>query len=415
MKRLLPMKCIPALSRPSRGVFFVARAPSLLLLALTLQACPKKHDHDEPVEDAHAEHGHEEAKTGHREATEVHIDPSMLRDLRITLSPVESRTDGSGVTALGELSVDERRYVEVSSPIAARVRSIDVAPGETVERDAVLAELQGTSVGAARARLTAAIAVERAAKATAQRKRALAKDRIVPEREAQQAEAEATAASAERLAAADAVSILGSAKGRGDVVTLRAPMAGTVLDRSVQVGQLAEPERTLFRIAELSHVWLIVHVFERDAVRVRPGAKARVSLAALPGETINAEVTLVGASVDPRSRTIPVRLELPNPNGRLRPGMSATAFIPLAGDDERPILTVPVMALQQLESGWCVFLPSDAPGEFERRPVGRGRSLGNEVEIISGLKADEQVVVEGAFLLKAEAEKARGGVDPHAH
>lgn len=399
----------------------------LLLLTLALGACPKKtepHDGeqgatDEGHQDTH-EGGHDVgAEGGHddhaAEQGRVHINPSMLRDLRITLAPVQSRTGGDGVTALGELSVDERRYVEVSSPVAARVTTLAVAPGEEVAKGAELATLQGSEVGAARARLTAATAQARAAEAAATRKRALATERIVSEREAQTAEAEAASAQAERRAAADAMALLGSAGSSGDAVTLRSPLAGTVLDRSVQVGQLAEPGRTLFRIGELSHLWLTVHAFERDAVRVRPGAVARVSLAALPGQALDATVSLVGAAVDPRSRTIPVRLELPNPNGRLRPGMSATAFIPLSTDDERAMRVVPVMALQQFESGWCVFLPTDEAGAFERRPVGRGRTLGNEVEILTGLNVGEQVVVEGAFLLKAEADKAQGGADPHAH
>jgi len=109
-----------------------------------------------------------------------------------------------------------------------------------------------------------------------------------------------------------------------------------------------------------------------------------------------------------------VRLEIPNPDGTLKPGMSATAFIPL-GDKGETLTAVPAMALQQLAGGWCVFLPTAEEGAFERRPVGRGRTLGNEVEVLSGLKEGEKVVVEGAFLLKAEAEKAAGGGESHAH
>jgi cobalt-zinc-cadmium efflux system membrane fusion protein len=93
--------------------------------------------------------------------------------------------------------------------------------------------------------------------------------------------------------------------------------------------------------------------------------------------------------------------------------MSATARIEVAGQ-ERTILTVPAAALQRVGDRWLAFVPK-APTEFEMRPVGRGRDLGTEVEVVSGLKAGEVVVVEGAFLLKAEAEKRSGGAGEHGH
>jgi cobalt-zinc-cadmium efflux system membrane fusion protein len=111
---------------------------------------------------------------------------------------------------------------------------------------------------------------------------------------------------------------------------------------------------------------------------------------------------------------VDVLVELENPEGNLRPGMSASALVPL-GDGAETVVTVPVQALQHLPEGWCVFLPRQEEGVFESRPVGRGRDLDGEVEVLSGLSAGERVVVDGAFLLKAEADKARGGGDEHHH
>ena len=391
----------------------------LSLLVLSVGAACKRGEpeHDEH-EDAHS--GEEKAEAhGHDEDEgRVHVDPSMLRDLRITVAPVQVRPGGEGVTALGELSVDERTYAEVGSPLPARIVALHASPGERVKAGAPLAELQAPALGRARAELQTAAARAQAARAAATRKRTLASERVVAERDAQEAEAAAAAAEAELTAARATLAALGAeatggAKG-SSVFTLRAPVAGTVIDRHGRVGQQAEPSQPLFQVGDLSELWLTVHAFERDAVRVHPGAEARVSLAALPGRAFNAKVTRVGARVDPQSRTVPVRLELPNADGLLKPGMSATAFIPL-GEKGETLMAVPLMALQQLAGGWSVFLPTDEPGAFERRAVGRGRTLGNEVEVLSGLKAGEKVVVEGAFLLKAEAEKAAGGGEQHAH
>jgi len=117
--------------------------------------------------------------------------------------------------------------------------------------------------------------------------------------------------------------------------------------------------------------------------------------------------------VDPGSRTVPVRIELPNSAGALRPGMSASARLEVAGQN-RTILAVPAAALQRVGERWLAFVPT-GQYEYEMRPIGRGRDLGNDVEAISGLTAGETVVVEGAFLLKAEAEKRAGGGDEHGH
>jgi cobalt-zinc-cadmium efflux system membrane fusion protein len=92
--------------------------------------------------------------------------------------------------------------------------------------------------------------------------------------------------------------------------------------------------------------------------------------------------------------------------------MSATVWLPIG--EGGTVIAVPVAALQRLEDKWCVFVPRES-GVFEIRPVGRGRDMGGEVEIVSGLKAGETVVVEGAFLLRAEAEKARGEGEHHEH
>lgn len=123
---------------------------------------------------------------------------------------------------------------------------------------------------------------------------------------------------------------------------------------------------------------------------------------------------LVGRQVDPASRRIPVRIELTNVGGLLRPGMTGTAWLPV-GAATQAALTVPGAALQRLGERWVAFLPREK-GAFEVRPVERGRTFGDRVEITTGLKPGETVVVEGAFLIKAEAEKTRGGAgDHHAH
>jgi len=376
-------------------------------LVLLSGACGSKKD------DGHEEGHHGEQHGGHAEHAEpddglLRIDPEMLRDLRITTARAEARPAGETVSALGELRVNEDAYAEVSSPVPARVVKVLAGPGDVVKAGQVLVELHSPDLGKARAEYVAARARADLAQKTVERKRQLATDRIVPARELQEAEADAADAGAAVRAARASLGTFGTDESGGDVsrIVLRSPVAGTVIERTAVRGQLTDPARPLFRVGDLSRLWLTVHAFERDAVRLKPNVTARVSFPALPGKGFGGTVTLIGSEVDTSSRTIPVRIEVANADGILRPGMSANASLPL-GEGQGEVVAVPVAAVQRVEEDWVVFLPR-GEGAFETRPVGRGRELAGDVEILTGLAPGETIVVEGAFLLKAEVDKSHG-------
>lgn len=347
-------------------------------------------------------------------ANTVRIDDTMLRDLRITTTKVEFRTGSENVVLLGELAVDERTYAEVGVPVPARAMRLLAAPGDIVREGQALLELQSPELGRARAAHTSAEARLALADRALARKRELAAEQIVPLREVQEAEAAVTEAQAAVRAAAAELTSLGVDAGSRQasaVFVLRSPVAGTVLERSVSRGQMLDPATPAFRIANLATLWLTAHAFERDAVRIAKGARTRVTFSALPGRDFPGTVALIGGEVSQQSRTIPIRIDVTNQNGVLRPGMSASAALPI-GESSQQVITVPVAAVQRVRGAWCVFLPKDA-GTFEIRTIGRGRDLGSEVEVLSGLTAGETIIVDGAFLLKAQAEKGSGGHGDH--
>ncbi|HEV2846752.1 MAG TPA: efflux RND transporter periplasmic adaptor subunit [Thermoanaerobaculia bacterium] len=392
---------------------------SWIALLLPLAGCggsPK--EMEEEAGHAGEEHAGEEheAETPEAEEGVLVVDAEVLRDLKLTTFPAELRPGGEGVTALGELKVNESAYAEVGVPIPGRVVRLIASPGDYVRRGQPLAGIQSVELGQARAQRTAAQARAELARQTVERKRGLAEERIVSRGELQRAEAAAAEAEAELRAAEASVAALGvGGGGAGDIsgFTLLAPISGTVLERAAVQGQTADPSRPLFRIGDLSRLWLVAQAPERDAVRVRAGSPAEITLAALPGQKFRGEVDWVGREVDAHSRTVPVRIVLPNEGGQLKPGMFATAFVTTGGQGER-VVAVPTGALQRMDDQWAVFLPR-GEGRFEVRPVERGRDLGNEVAVLSGLKPGERVVVEGAFILRAEAEKNEGGAEHHHH
>jgi cobalt-zinc-cadmium efflux system membrane fusion protein len=194
---------------------------------------------------------------------------------------------------------------------------------------------------------------------------------------------------------------------------LRSPVSGSVIERRAVVGQMLDPATPAFRIGDLSTLWLTVHAFERDAVRIEEGVVARLAFPALPGRYFQGVVAMVGRHVERESRTVPVRIDVRNTSKELRPGMSATAAVPI-GDATSAAATVhvPVAAVQRVGNEWVVFLPRH-PQTFEIRKIGRGRDLAGDVEVLSGLRSGERVVVDGAFLLKAQAERGTADHDGH--
>jgi len=352
------------------------------------------------------------------DAGTVQVDAGMLRDLRITTTEVESRTGGEQVSLLGELAVDERAYAEVGVPLAARVTRLLVAAGDTVREGQTLAEVTSPELGRARAEYLSADARATLADSALERKRTLAGERIAPLREVQEAESQAAEARASLRSARAALGAFGveppvdeTNAAAGSTFVLQSPIRGSVIERAAVVGQMLDPATPAFRIGDLATLWLTVHASERDALRIERGVSARLVFPALPGQDFSGTVALVGQQVERESRTVPVRIDVRNTGSALRPGMTASAAVPvgLSGD---LILTVPVAAVQRVRNEWCVFLPRDE-STFEIRRIGRGRDLVGEVEVLSGLQAGEVIVVDGAFLLKAQAERGEANHDEH--
>ncbi|HEX5060350.1 MAG TPA: efflux RND transporter periplasmic adaptor subunit [Kofleriaceae bacterium] len=368
---------------------------------------PNQDDYTSPEPAGHAGSDTAEHGNAHEHGPEmIKIAPDMMRDLRVTTGKAQARAAAETVSALGELHVNEEAYAEIAAPVSARVTKILAKPGDTVKAGQVLAELASPELAQGRAEVGAAHSRVDVARANAERKRKLAADRLIPERELIEAEAALTEAEAAYKVTASSLQKFGGASG-DSALALKSPIAGTVIDRSVVMGQLADPSKTLFRVGDLSTLWLHAHVFERDAVRVQPGRTATATFAALPGKSTEATIKWIGREVDQASRTIDVRLDVPNSDGLLRPGMSATVALPLGEVGPDTVVTVPAAAVQRVGATWAVFIPH-GPGEFAVRSIGRGRDLSGEVEVLSGLQPGDEVVVEGAFLLKAEADKASG-------
>jgi Cu(I)/Ag(I) efflux system membrane fusion protein len=183
-------------------------------------------------------------------------------------------------------------------------------------------------------------------------------------------------------------------------VTLTAPASGVVVEKNVVAGDRIMPGMTLYRIADLSRVWVEADVYEKDLALVREGQGATARFEAFPGRDFPARVTYVHPTVAMDSRTGRIRLELPNPEGDLKPGMYAqiTLDIPATA----PTLVVPRSAVLSTGARSLAFVRS-ADGTLIPTEVVAGRTVGRDVEILEGLEEGERVVSSAAFLVDAES------------
>ncbi|MGD8321515.1 MAG: efflux RND transporter periplasmic adaptor subunit [Gemmatimonadota bacterium] len=183
-------------------------------------------------------------------------------------------------------------------------------------------------------------------------------------------------------------------------LTLRAPASGVVVEKNVVEGDRIMPGMTVYRIADLSRVWIEADVFEKDLALVKTGQGALVSFEAYPGKVFKGRVTYVYPTVSVQARTARVRLELPNPGESLKPGMYAQ--IDLDVPQGRPTLVVPRSAVLATGERAIVFVRSD-DGTLVPREVVMGRTSGRLQELLDGVEAGEQVVSSAAFLVDAES------------
>ncbi|MEN1940444.1 efflux RND transporter periplasmic adaptor subunit [Luteimonas sp. MJ174] len=196
-------------------------------------------------------------------------------------------------------------------------------------------------------------------------------------------------------------------------LVLTAPANAVVIEKPVVQGARFEPGETILRLADLSTVWVIAKVPAAQAAGIRVGQPARFETVALPGQVAEGEVTFVQPVIDPMTRTVDVRIALPNPVGDLRPGLYGTVLLEEPGVG--PVLSVPRSAV--LDSGTRqVVLVETGPGRFAPRDVTLGRRGGDRIEILDGLSEGEQVVVSANFLIDAESnlQSALEGLAGHA-
>lgn len=325
------------------------------------------------------------------DSRQFRISPEKIQKLGVKTATVAKRALLREVRALGSIQVDERRIHAVTSKFEGWIHRLYVsATGDTVKRGQPLLDAYSPELLTAQQEYLIA----------RQGRQALRQGSV----QARETAERLTENALRRLRYWDIAPAqlrhLQHSKKPLDVLPLLAPAGGVVLEKPALEGMRFMPGELLFRIADLSTVWLLADVFERDIGEVRVGQSAQVHIDAYPERKFIGTIAFIYPTVTTETRTVKVRVELPNPEALLKPGLFGSML--LAARDAKEMLAVPDAAV--IDSGTRqVVLLQRGEGVFEPRAVKLGRQTDGYFEVLEGLQAGDTVVTRANFLLDAES------------
>ncbi|HEX2676475.1 MAG TPA: efflux RND transporter periplasmic adaptor subunit [Polyangiales bacterium] len=332
-----------------------------------------------------------------KSASTIQILATAANRAGIRVATVEREHMARMITAPAEIVLDPDRTAHLTPLTPARLEKVTAKLGDQVRAGTVLALLRSVAVGETRASVAQSEADVDLAHATLKRQEELRASNIGATRSYEEAVAAAKRAEAAAAAARERSSVVGSYE-------LRAPIAGTVIARHATIGETVGPETVLFTIADLSQVWVVGQVYERDVGAVAPQVAAKLKLAAYPERTWTGTISYVAGAVEHETRTLPVHMILPNTDGALRPGLFGSLAIETA--DAVDTLAVPADAIQHIGDKTVAFVSESSPDpvhvRFAARDVTLGRETDDLVEVKTGLQSGESIAIAGTFTLRGE-------------
>ncbi len=374
--------------------------------------------HDEGKEHKGEKEGHE-GHDEHGEAGSVKMTAEAQKENGVVVAPAKKQRLGGAIAATGKVEANADRIAHVSPRISGKIVAVRATLGDSVAAGQALATLDSVELGEALNRYHQSRTKLALAQSSMERIKNLVEKKIAARKDILQAETDFKIAQTELHTDEERLSMYGVStsdlKGESHkkpLLPVRSPIGGIITEKHAIVGELADPSKSLYTVADLSSVWVLVDIHEKDLAKVRKGQAATVAVGAFPDLKLKGRITYIADLVNEATRTVKARIEVANPGRKLKPEMFATVELALPAD-AAPVLAVPEEALQDLDGKKVVFIAEDET-EFAARPVQTGRAAGGMVEIVSGLKEGERYAVKGAFILKSEIKKGEV-VDEHGH
>ena len=348
----------------------------------------------------------------------VKLSPEALKNAGIKTEPAKMEPIVDTLSVTATVSHNQDRLFHVTPRITGRVVDVRVTVGSDVKAGSVLAILDSTELGQTKAEYLKTQMLLELAKWNYEREKSLFDQKIAAKKEVLAAEAEYRKTEAEARSLHERLRLYGLSEQAINNIhsapsqfTITSPGPGVVVEREITKGEVIEAGKKVFTVSDLSTVWVLLNIYEKDLRRVQRGGTVKIKTEAYPGEVFTGKVFYIGDVVDPQSRTVPLRVEVANPKARLKPGMFATAELVTRASSMQAIV-IPSTAIQKIQEKPAVFV-QEKDGSFSKREVEIGRQFGGNTEVTSGLKEGEQVVMEGSFTLKSELLKGEGEARGH--
>ncbi len=349
------------------------------------------------------------------------LTPEQASSVQLKIETVDERpsSEAAGQMATGVVQANTYKETPVVSLVGGIVRSVSVELGQNVRRGQRVTVVFSNELADAQSRYLAAVAAldehHRHHLRTIKLVEIGAASRQDLEMSTSQyREAESNVANLRQKLlllgmTAQRIDALNSTSQISSEVTVPSPSSGTVTSRTVNPGEVIEAGKELLRVTDLSTVWVVGQVYEKDLATVRVGSGANVTSDAYPGRVFRGRVSYVDPKIDPASRTAQVRIELNNPGQILKIGMYVNVAFATLGLAEKTTPVVPKDAVQSIGNQQFVFLPTGKAHEFIVQAVRLGPESNGFYPVLEGLNTGERVVTQGSFLLRAEWVKQRPG------
>ena len=352
--------------------------------------------------------------TGPPPDVEIPLTAEAVQRAGIVVSPVTTTAADAILRLPGVVEPNAYRQVVVTPLTSGRVTRVLVELGARVRRGQAMAEVFSPPLAEAQSRFLSLKGEVEAAAQQLRRTERLVEIGAASQQELEQVRAEHQTRSSAAAGARSQLVLLGmngaaidrisSAAGMAAALTVPAPIDGVVTERGANVGLNVEPSTPLFTVVDLSTVWIVGDLYEKDFPHVRAGADAVVTTTAYPARRLEGRVSYIDPQVSAATRTARVRVEVPNPRQDLRIGMFAEIEIRKQGGS--PVPVVPRGAVQTIGPHHFVYLaPISAPGVFVERAIEIGPGSGEHLQVRAGLAPGDRIVTEGSFFVRAERER----------
>lgn len=396
--------------------------------AITQKEDPTRNPERGPDKQAHVPPKENEEEEDHQKPNHpknlasgrLTLPPESLEGALIETTKVRKQLINDEIRATATIKPNQYELTHVSPRIQGKAIAVFAEAGQQVSAGETLALLDSLEVGQKKADFLKARTNLRIAKRNYAREQRLFAQKISSETEYLAAKGAYERSVTDYLAAREALRMMGmpeheikeiSWSSRDESLShlhLTSPIAGTVVTRHITRGELITPKDKPFTIADLSTVWIILDIYEEDLSRVQVDSQVRVTTVAYPEEIFQATVIHIHDVLNPDTRTVDARVEIPNPDRRLRPGMFAHASLTAPPEKERRGLFVPQNAVQHIDDRPTIFVQIE-PGTYEVRHVKLGATFAPFVEVHTGVSEGETVVGKGSFYLKSVLQKEQMG------